>query len=110
MLSRAPSFAPEEVEDIAIDTARVCLAKTSTVQLDMIFNDIDADYDKLRHDVKCGTFDSVCARQLKSVIPQLSVDEDLVYLDGSRIVLPVQASKKILPLLLTSNIGINKTY
>ena len=109
-LSRALLFAPEEVEDISIDTARVCLAKTSSGQLDMIFNAIDTDYVKLRHDVKGGTFESVHARQLKLVMPQLSVDEDLVYIDGLRIVLPVEADMKILPLLHVSHIGINKTY
>ena len=83
-MSRAPLFAPEEIEDIAIDTASVCLAKTSSGQLDIIFDDIDADYVKLRSDVKCGTFESVYAKQLKSVMSQLSVDKDLVYLDGSR--------------------------
>ena len=109
-LSRAPLFAPEEIEDIAIDTAHVCLAKTSSGQLDMIFDAIDADYVKLRSDVKSGTLESVYAKQLKLVMSQLSVDEDLVYLDGSHIVLPVQAAKKILPLLHVSHIGMNKNY
>ena len=102
-------FAPEEIEDIAIDTARVSLAKTSSSQLDMIFDDIVADYVKLRADVKSGSFSSVYARQLKSVMSQLSVDEDLVYQDSSRIALPIQAMKKILPLLHVSLIGMNKT-
>ena len=68
------------------------------------------DYVKLCTDVRTGAFSSVYARQLKSVMPQLSVDEDLVYLDGSRIVLPFQATKKILPLLHVSHIRMNKTY
>ena len=34
-LSRAPLFAPEEVEDIAMDTARVCLTKSSLNQLNI---------------------------------------------------------------------------
>ena len=42
-------------------------------------------------------------------MPQLSVDEDLVYLDGARIVLPKNAVKVILPLVHTSHIGINKS-
>ena len=97
-LSRAPFFAPDEIEDIATDTARVCLAKTSSGQLDMVFDAIDAEYVNLRkRNVKCGTFESVYAKQLKSVMSQLSVDEDVVYLDGFHIVLPVQASKKTLP-------------
>ena len=109
-LSRAPLFAPEEIEDIAIDMACVCLAKTLSGQLDMIFDAIHADYVKLRSDGKTGIFDNVYAKQLKSVMSQLSVDDDLVYLDGSRVVLPIQATKKILPLLHVSHIGMNKTY
>ena len=60
-LSRAPLFAPEEVEDIAIDTARVCLAKMAHNQLDVIFDAIDSDYVKLRQDVCEGTFHSTYA-------------------------------------------------
>ena len=56
-LSRAPLFAPEEIEDIAIDTARVCLGKASSGKLDMIFDAIDAD-------VKSRTLDSVYSKQL----------------------------------------------
>ena len=74
-LSRAPLFAPEEVEDIAIDTARVCLAKTAHNQLDIIFDAIDSDYVKLCQDVREGTFFSTYANQLKSLMPQLSVDD-----------------------------------
>ena len=43
-------------------------------------------------------------------MPQLSVDEDLVYLDGARIVLPRNSVKVILPLVHTSHIGMNKSY
>ena len=53
---------------------------------------------------------SVYANQLKSVMSQLSVNEDLVYLDAARIILPKDAVKKILPLVHTSHIGKNKTY
>ena len=82
VLSRAPLFAPEKIEDIAIDTTSVCLAKNSTGQLDMIVVAVDADYVKLRSYVKSGTFESVYANQPNSVMSQLSEDEDLVYLDG----------------------------
>ena len=109
-LCRAPLFAPEEEEDIAIDTASVCLAKTATNQLDVIFDAIDSDYVRLRQDVRDGTFNSVYANQLKSLMPQLSVDEDLVYLDGARIVLPKNAVKVILPLVHASHFGMNKSY
>ena len=90
-LPRAPLFAPEEMEDLAIDTARVCLAKMARNQFDDIFDAIDSDYVKLRQDVRNGTFISTYANQLKLLMPQLSVDEDLVYLDGARIVLPKNA-------------------
>ena len=86
------------------------MAKSASGQLDLILDAIDADYTKLRADVKNGTFYSIYARQLKSVMSQLRVDQDLVYLDGSRIVLPLKASKVILPLLHVSHIGLNKTY
>ena len=101
-LSRAPLFAPDEFEDIAFNTARVCLAKTAHA--------IDSDYVKLRQDVREGTFHSTYANQLKSLMPQLCVDEDLVYLDGARIVLPRNAVKIILPLVHSSHIGLNKSY
>ena len=50
------------------------------------------------------------ANQLKSVMSQLSVDEDLVYLDGARTVPPKNAVKVVLPLVHTAHIGMNKTY
>ena len=98
------------MKDINIDTARVCLAKFSSKQLDINFDTIDTDCIKLWQDVCDGTFLSVYANQLKSVMPQLSVDEDLVYLEGVRIVLPRNAVKSVLPLVHVSNIGKNKTY
>ena len=104
-LFRAPLFAPEKVKDIAIDTARVCLTKSSSNQLNIIFDAIDSDYVKLRQDVRDGTFISTYANQLKSVMSQLSVDEDLVYLDAARIVLPKNGVKAVLPLVHTAHIG-----
>ena len=62
-LSRAPVFAQEEVEDIAIDTAHVCWAKTAHNQLDIVFDAIDSDYVKLRQDIREGTFHSTYANQ-----------------------------------------------
>ena len=41
---------------------------------------------------------------------QLSVDEDLLYLDTERIVLPKNAVKVVLLLVHTAHIGMNKTY
>ena len=51
------------------------------------------------YNVQNGSFQSVYANQLKSVMPQLSVDKVLVYLDGARIILPKNAVKSVLPLL-----------
>ena len=82
------------------------MAKIATNQWDVIFDAIDSDYVKLRQDVRDGTFVSVYANQLKSVMSQLSVDEDLVYLDSARIVLPKNVVKVILPLVHVSHIGI----
>ena len=47
------------------------------------------------------------ANQLKSVMSQLSVDKELVYLDRARIVLPKNAVKVNLPLVHVAHIGIN---
>ena len=47
---------------------------------------------------------------MKSVPGQLSVDEELVYVDGSRIVLPNKSIKSVLSLLHSSHAGINITY
>ena len=107
--SCAPLFAPEEVEDIAIDTAHVCLTKSLSNQLNIIFDAIDSYYMKLRQDVCNGTFHSIYANQLKSVMSQFSVDEDIVYLDGARIVLPKNAVKAVLPFVYIADIGMNKT-
>ena len=88
----------------------VFLTRSSSNQLNIIFDAIDSVYLKLRHDVCDGTFTSVYANQLKSVMSQLSVNEDLVYLDTARIILLKGAVKKFLPLVHTSHIGMNKTY
>ena len=88
----------------------MCLTRSSSNQLNIIFDAIDCDYVKLRQDVPDGTFISVYANQLKSAMFQLSVDEDLVYLNAARIILPKNAVKKVLPLVHTSHIGMNKKY
>lgn len=85
----------------------MCLAKSLSNQIDIIFDAIDSDYVKLRQDVCDGTFVSVYPNRLKSVMPQLSVYKDLVYLDGARIVLPKNAVKVVLPLVHILHIGIS---
>ena len=57
----------------------------------------------------CINPNMVC-NQLNYVVSQLSVDEDLVYLNGARIVLPKNAVRAVLLLVHTAHIGMNKTY
>ena len=47
---------------------------------------------------------------MKYVRGQLSVDEELVYVDSSWIVLPNKSIKSVLSLLHSSHAGVNKTY
>jgi hypothetical protein len=108
-LSRAPLFSAEE-EDLTVDTARACLVHTDGNHLERILDCIDADYRALRKDVKETSCKSVYMQQLKSTRNNLSVDEDLVYLDASRIVLPMKAVKPVLHDLHRSHSGVVKTY
>ena len=75
----------------------MCLTRSSSNQLNIIFDAIDSDYVKLGHDVRDGTLYSAYASQLKSVMSQLSVD-------AARIILPKGAVKIILLLVHTSHI------
>ena len=111
-LSRAPLFSPKETEDMRVDTARECLATTPGIasELDVILNAVDVDYIKLRHDIMNSTESSVYAKQLKSVFSHLSIDDDLVFIDAKRIVLPIAAVKNILVLAHSTHSGISKTY
>ena len=111
-LSRAPLFSPEETDNMRIDKARACLATTPGManKLDTILNAVDADYIKLKHDILNSTQTSVYARQLRSVFSHLSIDDDLVYIDAKRIVLPIAAVKNIRALAHTTHSGISKTY
>ena len=110
-LSRAPLFSPEETDDMRLDTARACLATTprKSSELDVILDAIDANYIKLKHDILNSTESSVYDRQLRSVFTNLSNDEDLVYIDAKRIVLPIGAVRKILALAHSTHSGISKT-
>ena len=47
---------------------------------------------------------------MKSVSSQLSVDDELVYIDGKKIVLPLKAVKEVLCLAHLPHAGITKTY
>ena len=111
-LSRAPLFSPKETDDMRVDTARVCLATTpgKSSELDVILDAVDTDYIKLKHDILNSTETSVYARQLRSVFANLSIDDDLVYIDAKQIVLPIGAVRKILVLAHSLHSGISKTY
>ena len=52
---------------------------------------------------------STYSHQMKSVRGQLSVDDELVYVDGSRIVLPNKSISSVLTLLHAAHAGINKS-
>ena len=112
-LSRAPLFTgPEEEEELSIDTARTCLTQVveKNPELFVILDGLDSDYAQFRRDIVEDTCVSTSSHQMKSVRGQLSVDEELVYVDGSRIVLPSKSIKSVLSLLHSSHAGINNAY
>ena len=96
-LSRAPLFAPQEDEDLDIDSACSCLTATKGDSLKLILNSINSDYCDLRNDVLKGETTCSYSNQLKSLMPQLSVDGELVFLDSRRIVLLTPAVAKVTP-------------
>ena len=79
-------------------------------ELNSILDVIDSDYVKFRHDVLNGTELSPYSKQMKSVSSQLSVDDELVHIDATRIVLPLKAVKEVLRLAHLPHAGITKTY
>ena len=113
-LSRAPLFDPpvSDEDEFTIDTARTCLTQLveKNHELKLILDSLNADNSQFRRDVIEGTSLSLYSSQLKSVAGQLSTDEDLVYIDGNRIVLPNGAIKKVLALLHIPHAGVNRTY
>ena len=112
-LSRAPLFAPADLDDIYIDTGRTCLVSAESTkkgEFTTILDSMDSDYTMLRNDILNQTFESRYAGQLKAIFENLSVDGELVYLDARRIVMPLKGVKPILKLLHVLHVGINKTY
>ena len=95
-----------------IDTARVCLAQCVERQpeLSVILDAVETDYIQFRHDIIDGTSKSDYSRFMKACISQLSVDDELVYLDAKRIVVPRKVVHGLLKLVHVSHIGVNKTY
>ena len=111
-LSRAPLFSPEETDDMYIDSARAYMTQVPAMEqeLNSVLDSIDSDYVKLRQDVLNGTIHSTYSHQLKSVFGQLSVDDELVYLNAKRIVLPLKTVKDVLKMAHLPHAGITKTY
>ena len=112
-LSRAPLFAPADLDNMYIDTARTCLVSaegTKKGEFTAILDSMDSDYIMLRNDALNQTSESRYAGQLKAIFDHLSVDGELVYLDARRIVMPLKGVKPILTLLHVSHVGVNKTY
>ena len=111
-LSRAPLFSPEETDDMYIDSARAYMTQVPALEqeLNSVLDSIDSDYVKFRHDVLNGTMHSPCSQQMKSVFGQLSVDDELVYLDTKRIVLPLKVVKDVLKMAHLPHADIKKTY
>ena len=108
-LYRAPLFAPEDMPGLEIDTAILCLSRTSQPAIRLIYNAVDDDYRQLVEDVKNGTTVSMYSKSLKDSFEILSsVSDNLVLLDSRRIVLPIPAVKPILKLLHSSHSGITK--
>lgn len=95
-----------------IDTARMCLvtADGKRSEFTAILDLMDSEYVMLKNDVSNQTPESRYASQLKAVFNNLSVDEELVYLDAKQIVMPLKGVKQVLKLLNVSHVGVNKTY
>ena len=112
-LSRAPLFAPADLDNMYIDTARTFLISAESTkkgEFTTILDSMDADYIMLRNDILSQTCESRYAGQLKAVFDHLSVDGELVYLNARRIVMPIKGVKPILKLPYVSHVGVNKTY
>ena len=81
-LSRAPLFAADDLSDMAIDTARTCLADTAKPRLTEVLDAIDEGYRELKKDIKEGKISGIAAQQLKAIFHRVSLDDELVYLDA----------------------------
>ena len=79
-------------------------------ELNSILDVVDSDYIKFRHDVLNSTESSFHSKQMKLVFSQLSVDDELVYIDAKRIALPLKAVNEILRVAHLPHAGITKTY
>ena len=95
-----------------VDSARVCMTQTPGLEceLNSVVDAINSDYIKFRHDVVNGTETCLYTWQMKSVLGQFSVDDEPVYLDAERIVLPLKAVKEVIRLAHLPHAGITKIY
>ena len=111
-LSRAPLFAPADLDDMHINTEKTCLVTVDVKKTEFtaILDSMDADYIMLKNYVLNQTYKSRYANHLKAVFDNLSVDGELVYLDAKRIVMPLKGVKPVLKLLHSTLVGMNKTY
>ena len=75
-------------------------------ELKMILDGLDSDYTQFCRDILEDTCGSSYSHHMESVCGQLSVGEELVYGDGSRIVLPNKSIKPVLSLLHSSHAGL----
>ena len=101
VLSRAPLFAPADLDDMHISTARTFLvsAESKRSEFTVILDSMDADYIMLKNDKLNHTCESCYANQLKAEFDNPSVDGELVYLDAKRIVIPIKGVKPVLKVL-----------
>ena len=96
VLSRAPLFTgPEEEEVLSIDIARTCLTQVveKNPELKMILDKLDSDYTQFCRDILEDMCVSSYSHQMKSVRGQLSVEEELVYVDGSGIAINLASGR-----------------
>ena len=108
-LSRAPFFAPEEEEDITIDTALTCLCITQDPAFHVLQRHIDKDYVLCTNDIMGGTSRSSLIQTLSGVRDRLSLQNNIILLDSTRIVPPTSAIKDILARLHAGHGGQEKT-
>ena len=109
-LSRTPRFDASDLSDMTIDTARTFLSEISPSNLSEILDTKDNNYRNLREDIVNGEIKGDKSNQFKGMFHRLSVDNELVYVDGSRLVLPKKVVSKVLKGLHASHSGETKTY
>ena len=106
---QAPYFAPEEEEDITIDTALTCLCITLDPAYHVLQKHIDEDYILCTNDIIGNTSRSSLIQTLSGVRDRLNLQNNLILLDSTRIVPPTSAIKDILARLHAGHGGKEKT-